>query len=166
MSIVLTRVDSRLVHGQVVETWLPALGIRHVVVADAKAAAEPLARTAMELALPPGVDLVVGAPESLDWKALGDAEGNTLVLVRSIEDLRSLLDHLDLAGLDILLNVGMVHAGEGRRAITPGLYLSRSELEALRDLVRRGVRVEARGLPSQPALTVEQLADRFEDAAP
>ena len=53
--IALVRVDNRLLHGQILEAWLPRLGAREVVVADDDAAASPLARAAMTLALPAGL---------------------------------------------------------------------------------------------------------------
>ena len=50
--ISLVRVDNRLIHGQVVEAWLPHLKVARVVVADDEAAHSPLIRAAMGLAVP------------------------------------------------------------------------------------------------------------------
>ena len=49
--ISLVRVDNRLIHGQVVEAWLPHLKVGRVVVADDEAASSPLIRAAMGLAV-------------------------------------------------------------------------------------------------------------------
>ncbi|HEX8536183.1 MAG TPA: PTS sugar transporter subunit IIB, partial [Cystobacter sp.] len=49
--ISLVRVDNRLFHGQVVEAWLPHLKVSRVIVADDEAAASPLVRAAMALAV-------------------------------------------------------------------------------------------------------------------
>jgi hypothetical protein len=69
--IALARIDERLVHGQVLVGWVPHLGARRVVVADDEAARSPLARAAMSLALPPGVEASVDALGTVDWEALG-----------------------------------------------------------------------------------------------
>ena len=53
--VALVRVDNRLVHGQVLEAWLPALDAHGILVADDEAAGNVLARSAMSLAIPPGV---------------------------------------------------------------------------------------------------------------
>ncbi|TMA30360.1 MAG: PTS sugar transporter subunit IIB, partial [Deltaproteobacteria bacterium] len=45
----LVRVDNRLVHGQVLEAWLPALDAQGILVADDEAAGNMLARSAMAL---------------------------------------------------------------------------------------------------------------------
>ena len=49
--ISLVRVDNRLIHGQVVEAWLPHLKVSRVVVADDEAAQSPLIRAAMGMAV-------------------------------------------------------------------------------------------------------------------
>ena len=46
--ISLVRVDNRLIHGQVVEAWLPRLKVKRVVVADDEAAANLLTNPALD----------------------------------------------------------------------------------------------------------------------
>ncbi|MFL5446580.1 MAG: PTS sugar transporter subunit IIB, partial [Myxococcales bacterium] len=47
----LVRVDNRLVHGQVLEAWVPALSVQAILVADDEVAGNALARAAMGLAI-------------------------------------------------------------------------------------------------------------------
>ena len=51
------RIDSRLIHGQVVEAWLPGLKVARVVVADDEAAHSTLMRIAMGLIVPPELEV-------------------------------------------------------------------------------------------------------------
>ena len=46
------RVDNRLVHGQVIEAWLPYTGARHLIVANDELAADALRQQIIELAVP------------------------------------------------------------------------------------------------------------------
>ena len=46
------RVDNRLVHGQVIEAWLPYTGAKHLVVANDELATDLLRRQIVELAIP------------------------------------------------------------------------------------------------------------------
>ena len=48
------------------------------------------------------------------------------------------------------VNVGNVHFGPGRKAVTPSVFLSAAELETLRDLAAAGFTIEARAIPSEP----------------
>ena len=58
--IALVRVDNRLVHGQVLEAWLPALSAQGILVADDEVAGSALARAAMSLAIPKKVAFRIG----------------------------------------------------------------------------------------------------------
>lgn len=46
------RIDNRLVHGQIIETWLPFTRARTIVVANDELAADPLRQEIMSLAIP------------------------------------------------------------------------------------------------------------------
>ena len=50
------RVDNRLVHGQVIEGWLPHLAAKHLVVANDAFASDLLRQQIAELAVPEDVD--------------------------------------------------------------------------------------------------------------
>lgn len=153
------RVDARLVHGQVVSAWIPSLGARRVVVVDEAAASSPLATAAMELALPPGVSLVVrGAP---DVEAL--LAPRTLALVAGVYQAEALVEALAQVGRrPSHLTLGNVHADPSRQEITSSLHLSEGEVQALERLVAQGVEVEARPLPHDRPLPWRELLRRFE----
>lgn len=159
--IALVRVDNRLLHGQVLETWLPRLGARSVVVADDDAARSPLARAAMTLALPAGLPAAVLPVDEVRWADLAAAPERVLVLVREVAD----LERAAAAGLTPAraptLNVGNVHYGTGRRAITPSVYLSGEEVEVLRRLAARGFAVEVRAVPGEPPVGPDEIERRY-----
>ncbi len=157
--IALVRVDNRLIHGQVVSTWIPHLQVDEVVVADEEAASSALMRAAMTMALPPTLDVAIARPGEVDWSKLAKSGKRVLVLVRDVADAARAAD----AGLPLAhLNVGNVHFGEGRRAISPSVFLSERELSLLEELAARGVEVEARAVPSDAALGLPDLKARLE----
>ncbi|HEY6104451.1 MAG TPA: PTS sugar transporter subunit IIB, partial [Anaeromyxobacteraceae bacterium] len=85
--IALVRVDNRLLHGQVLEAWLPRLSARSVLVADDDAARSPLARAAMTLALPAELSASVLPLGEVHWSDLAASPDRVLVLVREVADL-------------------------------------------------------------------------------
>jgi PTS system mannose-specific IIB component len=159
--IALVRVDNRLLHGQILETWLPRLGARSVVVADDDAAASPLARAAMTLALPADLPAAVLPLGEVRWADLAASPERVLVLVREVAD----LERAVAAGLTPerapALNVGNVHYATDRRPITPSVYLSGEEVEALRRLSARGFAVDARAVPGEPPVGPEEIERRY-----
>ena len=64
------RVDNRLIHGQVIEGWLPYTGAAHLIVANDALAEDLLRQQIMSLAIPHHVDV-----RFVPLKDLADAEG-------------------------------------------------------------------------------------------
>lgn len=49
------RIDERLIHGQVIATWLKTLGVTHLIVASDEVAADPQRQTILKVVLPQNV---------------------------------------------------------------------------------------------------------------
>ena len=150
--IALVRVDNRLVHGQILETWLPKLAIGRVVVADDDAAATPLARDAMCLCTPPELPIEVTPLDEVDWGALAASRERVLVLVRDVADLVRASEGGMTPDRAPRLNLGNVHYALRRRPVTPSVFLDDDELAELRGLADRGYDLEVRALPTDVAL--------------
>lgn len=123
------------------------LKVSRLVVADDAAAADPLVRTAMGLALPPSVALEVAAVDAVDFPALAASADRTLVLFR---DVASLLRARARGLVQGPVNLGNVHAGQGRTALSRTVYLTAEERERLQALSAEGVEVSARAVPTDP----------------
>ena len=160
--VALVRVDNRLVHGQVLEAWLPALDAHGILVADDEAAENMLARSAMTLAIPPGIRFEVlrlqAAVELLRPGGRGAQAARTLVLLRDVRDAVMLHE----AGVPLpQLNLGNVHFKAGRKQVSPSVFLDAQELAALETLAQAGTQVEVRAVPTEPPLRLPQLKARF-----
>lgn len=159
--IALLRVDNRLLHGQILETWIPRLRVEEVVVADDEAAASDLARAAMTLCVPPNLPVRVVRVDAVGWEGLAAAARPVLVLLREV----ATLVRASGAGLQPALapkvNVGNVHFAPGRRPITPSVFLSAEEVAALRALESAGYEVEARAIPSEAPAGMDEIERRY-----
>ncbi len=162
--IALARIDERLVHGQVLVGWVPHLGARRVVVADDEAARSPLARAAMTLALPPGVEAEVDPVRSVDWAALAGSAEPVLVVLREVADAERAFAAGFTPDRVPVLNLGNVHYALGRRKVTPSVFLSGAEIEGLRRLAAAGFRVEARAVPLDAPLDLAEIERRWNAA--
>lgn len=143
-----SRIDSRLIHGQVIEAWLPHLSVERVVVADEEAAKDPLARAAYGMAVPAEIEVVLGAPQSLDFTALASDSVRTLILFRDVKAAVAARAH----GLpNGTLNVGNVHAGPGRVLVSRSVFLDETDSQALAQLRSGGMDVRVQAVPSEKA---------------
>ncbi len=159
--IALVRVDNRLLHGQILETWVPRLGVREIVVADDEAAASALARAAMTLCVPPGIPARIEPVGRVPWAALAAARTPVLVLVREVAGLTAAHGAGLAPALAPRLNVGNVHFATGRRPVTPSVFLSGPEVRALRALADAGFDVEARAIPSDAPAGMDEIERRY-----
>lgn len=160
--ISMVRVDNRLIHGQVVEAWLPHLKVTRVVVADDEASESPLVRAAMALAVASDVDVVIEPVGRIDFWGVSTDPLKTLVLVRELEGALAAKQR----GLQLRhLNLGNVHFATGRRQVSPSVFLSQEELNRLKMLADEGVEVEARGVPSDRPVGLTEMTERFAKGA-
>jgi PTS system mannose-specific IIB component len=159
--IALVRVDNRLLHGQILETWIPRLGVREVVVADDDAAASALARAAMTLCVPAELRTRIEPLGKIAWEALAGVSHPVLVLVREVAGLALARGSGLTPALARRVNVGNVHFGPGRRPVTSSVFLSRDELATLRELSTAGFDVEARAIPSESPAGMEDIERRY-----
>ncbi len=156
--ILLVRVDNRLIHGQVVEAWLPHLKVTKVVVADDEAAQSPLIRAAMGMAVSPSVEVEIKPLQQVDFAALVSDATRSLLLLRNIQDVVTACER----GLRVqMLNLGNVHFEAGRRQVSPSVFLSRADLDRLKMLAGAGAEVEARAVPSDRPVTLADIAEKF-----
>lgn len=157
MKVAWLRVDERLVHGQVVEGWLPRLALGRLLVIDAEAAADPFIGDAMGLALPPELPFEVRAPGALPELTPRDG-----LLVRDVATAHALV----LAGLrPPRVQLGNTHHRPGRRELTPHVKLDEAELAQLAELEALGIPVVAQALPVDAPQALAVLRGRWGAAA-
>ena len=145
----LTRIDNRLIHGQVVEGWVPHLKISRVVVADDEAADNTLLRAAMRMAVPGEVDLRMEKVGLVDYASLASDKSRTLLLFR---DVRSATRASELGWPAGPLNLGNLHAGLGRVAVTRSVFLDDADRAALKNLAAQGAQIQSQATPGEAAV--------------
>lgn len=155
MPVTLYRIDDRLVHGQVVESWVPYLKATELAVVSDEVAGDEVRRTIMRFATPEGVELKImriqeafeylnGAPGA---PALSGVEGqNILVLLPGLKEAADLVSK----GLKIpSLNIGGMHYSAGKNmSIGKAIFLSDEDCGYLKFLAGAGVELEGRGVPT------------------
>jgi PTS system mannose-specific IIB component len=135
-----------------------------VVVADDEAAGSPLARAAMTLCVPPETPARVEPLASVDFAALAASPARVLVLVRDVAGLVEATRRGLTPARAPRLNLGNVHFAMGRRPVTPSVFLTAGELADLGALAAAGFEVEARAIPTDPALGLAELERRYASA--
>lgn len=147
MSIVLVRIDNRLLHGQVLEAWVPAVNANCIVVANDQAAAAPFQRTLMEAAVPRGIKVVVDSVAGIaQILHRGDLDTYRVLLLyaTSRDALAGFRQGVEFAEL----NLGNMHAGAGKMKLSCTIALAPEDIENLQQLEARGVRIMSQCIPA------------------
>jgi PTS system mannose-specific IIB component/fructoselysine and glucoselysine-specific PTS system IIB component len=155
MTWVLSRVDDRLIHGQVVVAWGHHLHPKRIWVVDDAAAANPWEKELLG-SVAPDVDVrVVGVAEMAAAHASeAAAPGPAFLLVRNLETAAALVD----AGASIpTFNLGGLHYAPGKTKINEYIYLDDADRAHARALLRRGIRLDVQDVPAARAESLTHL---------
>jgi mannose/fructose/N-acetylgalactosamine-specific phosphotransferase system component IIB len=157
VNVALVRVDSRLVHGQIIEAWVPHVHADALVVLNDGAAGSALTTSIIEMCVPKTLRVVV-APVA-EAGAVGArpdlADATAIVLVATAKD--ALAAHE--AGLAFSrLNLGNLHFSPGKRQVSTCVSLGEEDRVAFGALEARGVAIEAQAVPRDRARPYHELA--------
>jgi mannose/fructose/N-acetylgalactosamine-specific phosphotransferase system component IIB len=157
VSVVLYRVDERLIHGQVVVGWGARLRPERIVVVDDDLAASPWEQELYAMGVPEDIEAefvsVSSAVEQLPgWQ---ESDERVLLLTRDIATMSRTAGTGLLAGEEV--NIGGIHHAPGRRRVLRYVYLSAEEVQELKALAEDGIRVTARDLPGARPVQLDDL---------
>ena len=154
--IVLARIDNRLIHGQVLEAWLPFVQADCIVVASDEVAVKPLQKKLMAASVPREISVVIGSlAEIAEFFSRNESSQRILLLFASPA---AALQGYRLGIPFSELNLGNLPGGDGKRRVSCTISLSDDDLSTFRQFEACGVRVMARCLPSDEALDWQVLA--------
>lgn len=147
MSIVLARIDSRLVHGQVLEAWVPYVDADCIVVANDEVAGTSFQCMVMQAAIPSSIKLIIGTLEETVC-ILSSADllkKRVLLLFARSEDA---LKILQLGVSYAKLNLGNMHSSVGKDRYTCTIALDQHDIETLQQVEDQGVTIVSQCVPA------------------
>ncbi|WP_067930312.1 PTS system mannose/fructose/N-acetylgalactosamine-transporter subunit IIB [Alicyclobacillus kakegawensis] len=154
------RVDDRLIHGQVVTTWVRSLGVRTIWVMSDRAANEPIEVVLLKSSVPSHLDLEVFTVEqTVDAWQRRRPSGPVLLLAEFLQDVLYLCER----GVNIdQINLGGMRYKPGYAALSKAVYVGEAEAAALQALEARGVEAYIRVVPSDTKVDAyERLRQRW-----
>lgn len=158
MPLSLVRIDDRLIHGQVVEGWVPFLHAQFILVVSDAAAADELQASLMRLAVPEDVQLeVLPVAQAAAHPVFKTGfSRRALVLAPGPQEVLRLLEQ---GAQFSTVNVGGLHYSAGKVQLGKAIYLSEEDRQALVAISHRGVHLEGRALPSERETDLIEMLD-------
>jgi mannose/fructose/N-acetylgalactosamine-specific phosphotransferase system component IIB len=155
VSIVLNRIDDRLIHGQVVVGWGQPLDIGFIVLVDDDVAASDWEQELYRMGTPPEMEVhfhsVDDAAAALPKYQADERPGILLT-----GDVASMLRLVKQAGIREV-NIGGIHHRADRKQRLRYVFLSPDEEQLLRDIAAAGATVTAQDVPATHPVPLDEL---------
>ncbi|WP_306483359.1 PTS N-acetylgalactosamine transporter subunit IIB [Anaerococcus sp.] len=154
-NIVLTRIDNRLLHGQVATQWTKVIGANLILVANDEVASNKMRQGLMDMAAPNGVDTRYWTLEKTINTIHKAADRQKIFIIcQSPEDVLTLVE----GGVPITkVNIGNMHMENGKRQVAGTVAVDDNDVEAFKKLKEKGVELEIRKVPTEAPENTDKL---------
>lgn len=150
-NILLTRIDNRLIHGQVGVTWTMTLGANLILVADDEAAENELMQQLMTTTAKSsgaGVRFFT-VQKTIDVIHKAADRQKIFIVCKTPKEVRQMLE----GGVPIKeVNVGNMHFSQGKRQISKKVYVDDTDLADLKAIQDAGVDLYIQDVPGDVLL--------------
>lgn len=151
--IKICRIDDRLIHGQVITTWVNVYKIEQVIILNEELVHDAIQTNVLKMSAPPNIKLHVFSPAKfMEIIAKNPLSRNTMLLFSSVFDVLEVVN----SGLVISkLNVGGMRLEGNREQLTKAVSVNKEERQAFKTLLEKGVDVEIQMLPTNEATNMK-----------
>ncbi len=164
--IALVRVDNRLVHGQILEAWVPFVEARCIMVVDDNSASDFFCETVIRMAVPSDIEVNICSVEDFaaNYAYTRGSGKKTIVLFGNIPDaLRAYEQGFHFEKL----NIGNIYHEDYKICCAPSVFLCEPEIaDIFRLQQEKGVAVELKRVPREKAVDIEDALKASCDAKP
>ncbi|MDR5585970.1 MULTISPECIES: PTS sugar transporter subunit IIB [Clostridium] len=155
LNIVLTRIDDRLIHGQVATAWSKITKATKIIVVDDAVAQDPFMEMVLKSAAPSSIKVeIYGVNDAINALNKDDDGERVIVLIKTPMPVLSLVK----AGVAIKeLNLGGMGAKQGRKQFYKNISVSDEEKEAFKELKELGVNVFVQIVPDAKQIQLDKI---------
>jgi mannose/fructose/N-acetylgalactosamine-specific phosphotransferase system component IIB len=147
----LVRVDNRLIHGQILEAWVPYIQANCIIIADDDVAADFFRETVIRMAVPREISVGISSVEEFARShSFQEGAGRKTILLFST--VNAAKTAFDFGFRYSRLNIGNVYNEEGKIRCARSIRFSDRDVEDVQSLIREGVHVELRCVPKDKPL--------------
>ena len=153
MPIVFARVDDRLIHGQIVQAWLPELNVDEILIPRSPKAQGNFNEGLLRLSLPYEYELtVLDAHRCKDY--IEHSAKKIFLLAASLADVMPLIE----VGLKVKsLNIGGMHFKQGAQKLDDNVFFDEQDKRLLSIFKTLGLNIETRAVPNSKSVSLEAV---------
>lgn len=156
MPIIFARVDDRLIHGQIVQAWLPELNVDEVLIPCAKHRTALLNKNLLRLSLPYEYELTILDSHRCVQYAR-NSKKRIFALVGTLQELADLIQD----GLQIKsINIGGMHFKDNAQKLAENVFLDPDDKRWLKVITALGIGIETRAVPNAKSICVTEALNK------
>ncbi|HGQ8390643.1 TPA: PTS sugar transporter subunit IIB [Streptococcus pneumoniae] len=155
MSIEFVRIDDRLVHGQVVTTWLKKYDIEQVIIVNDRISEDKTRQSILKISAPVGLKIVFfSVKRFVEVLNSVPIKKRTMLIYTNPKDVYDSIEgNLKLE----YLNVGQMSKTEENEKVTGGVDLGEEDKYYFKKIVDKGTRVEIQMVPNDKVTMLEKF---------
>ncbi|MCD8089523.1 MAG: PTS sugar transporter subunit IIB [Clostridiales bacterium] len=158
--IVLCRIDSRLIHGQVMTKWINQSQANKIVVVSDELAADEFMLQIYLLSAPAGVKVECYsiADTIKKWSENKFGNGRVLLLLPNLKSMKEIYDK----GVEVSqIQVGGLGGAPNRKVVFQNITLDDPDVEILEHLKNKGVNIIFQTIPEDTPMKFEDILKRY-----
>lgn len=154
-NILLTRIDNRLIHGQVATQWNGSLGANLIIVANDAISEDTMRQQLLNMAAPAEVQTrFFSIKKTIEVIHKASERQKIFLLVDNPVDALRLVE----GGVPIeKLNIGNMHMEEGKKQVATAVAVNKTDVDAFKKLQELGVKLSIQRVPSTPEESLDAL---------
>lgn len=155
MPINFARIDDRLIHGQVVTTWVKSYDIEQIIIVNDKVAEDKVQQSVLTMAAPPGIKVVAfGVSHFVEIMKKTQIKRRTMLLFSTCLDVIPLIEN----GLALeKLNVGGMRKNELRKSLSRAVAVTPEEEDVFKKLLAMNLKIEVQMVPKDPVVLLSSM---------
>lgn len=155
--IVLTRIDDRLIHGQVMTAWVKKTHADHIIVIDDKVAKDEFLIEVLKMSAPTGIKVDVFDSDTAITKLADLASFNNDKIIILVKE-PLVIEKVISSGIDIKkLIIGGMGARKDRRTLYRNIAMNDKERTSVKNIIDHGVKVTIHIIPDQKEIDVAKF---------
>lgn len=158
--LVLTRIDSRLIHGQVMTKWVNQVQANKIVIISDDLAKDDFMKSIYLMSAPAGIEVVCLTEDDAVLSFADDlfGQGNVLLLLPSVAVLKRVFDR---GVRPDAVQVGGLGGGPSRKVVFQNITLDDADADALEEIAGNGVRVTFQTIPEDAPQDIQTIIKKY-----
>lgn len=154
-NIVLTRIDNRLIHGQVATMWASSVGANLLLVANDNVCNDEFRQNLMDMCAPSFAQTrYFSLEKTINVIHKASASQMIAIICETPSDVLALVE----GGVPIKkVNIGNMHMADGKKQISKAVCVDSKDVTAFKKLQELGVELEIRRVPSEGTEDVSKI---------